>query len=66
LDHPADQKVLLLGHGFDRRPLSQQQFFGIERIHGLHQLKAGFSFPAPRPAPVQSPPWRNNCSSCNV
>jgi len=27
LDHPADQKVLLFGDGFDGSPLGQQQFF---------------------------------------
>jgi hypothetical protein len=52
-DHPADQKVLLFGQGLHRRPLGQQQFFGIQRVHGLSQLRGGFSFPAPRPAPGQ-------------
>jgi hypothetical protein len=27
--------VLLSGQGFDRRPFAQQQFFGIQRVHGL-------------------------------
>ncbi len=29
LNNPADQKVLLLGQGLDRRPLGSQQFFGL-------------------------------------
>ena len=35
LDHPADQKVFLLGHGFHGGPFGQQQFFRVERVHGL-------------------------------
>ncbi len=31
--HPADQKVLLFGDGFDSSPLGQQQFFGVQRVH---------------------------------
>jgi hypothetical protein len=42
--------VFLFGDGFDRRPLGQQQFFGIQRVHGLCQLRGDFSFPTPRPA----------------
>jgi hypothetical protein len=34
LNHPADQKVLLLGHGLDGGPFGQQQFFGVEWVHG--------------------------------
>jgi hypothetical protein len=26
--------VLLFGHGFDRGPFGQQQFFGVQWIHG--------------------------------
>ena len=61
--HPADQKVLLFGQGLHSRPLGQQQFFGIQRVHGLCQFRGGFSFPAPPPRPAQSPPWRSSCSS---
>jgi hypothetical protein len=25
--------VLLFGDGFDRSPLGQQQFFGVQRVH---------------------------------
>ncbi len=32
LNHPTDQKVLLFGDGFDRSPLGQQQFFGVQRV----------------------------------
>jgi hypothetical protein len=39
LDHPADQKRLLFGQGFDRRPFGQQQFFGVQRVHGLRQSR---------------------------
>ena len=41
-DHPADQEVLLSGDGFDGGPLGQQQFFGIQRVHGLGQLRVAF------------------------
>jgi hypothetical protein len=34
LNHPADQKVLLLGHGLDGGPFAQQQFFGVQGGHG--------------------------------
>ena len=33
LNHPADQKVFLLGHGPDRGPFGQQQFFGVQGVH---------------------------------
>ena len=33
-NHPADQKMFLLGNGFDRSPLGQQQFFWVQQIHG--------------------------------
>ena len=33
LNHPTDLKVLLFGDGFDRSPLGQQQFFGVQRVH---------------------------------
>ncbi len=32
LNHPADQKVFLFGHRFNRCPLGQQQFFGVQRV----------------------------------
>jgi hypothetical protein len=34
LNHSAHQEVLLLGHRFDGSPLGQQQFFGVEGVHG--------------------------------
>ena len=33
LNDLADQKVLLFGDGFDRGPLGQQQFFGVQWVH---------------------------------
>ena len=33
LDHPADQVVLLLGHGRHGSPFAQQQFLGVQGIH---------------------------------
>ena len=37
-DDLADQKVLLLGHRLHRRPFGQQQFFGVQRVHGDKRL----------------------------
>ena len=34
LDHQTDQKVFLLGDGRHRCPLGQQQFFGVQGVHG--------------------------------
>ena len=42
--------MLLLGHRRDSGPFGQQQFFGIQRVHGQRQLRGDFSFTAPRPA----------------
>ena len=44
-DHPADQEVLLFGDGCDRRPFGQQQFFRLQRVHGLRHSRAVFHFP---------------------
>ena len=33
LDHPAEQKVLLLNIRFHSDPIFQQQFFGVQTAH---------------------------------
>jgi hypothetical protein len=33
--------VLLFGHGLDRGPLGQQQFLGVQRVHGSCPLALG-------------------------
>ena len=44
LNHPADQKVLLLGHRLHRRPFGQHQFFGVQWIH-LDQSRISVAAP---------------------
>ena len=42
LNHTADQKVLLLGHGLHSRPFAEQQFLGGQGIHGaLFRFEVG-------------------------
>ena len=57
LYHPADQKVFLLGHGFQGGPFAQQPFLGWRGFVACIEL------PAPPLRQNRSPPWRSSRSS---